>query len=311
MNEIPHWALYVTEVPDWQVVSSIAAAVAALAASVAAYLTYRSRPLRIRSVEIHSEELKKIITRWIDELKATQSPEEPSQIRDNRSYITASDIPEPDTYQLALEGDILFQDLREHLPGSLFRKWQTYKAEVDSYLRNKRKITCAVLDFVESTSGLRVHDYSGTRPEWESFWFSGVPQLVYQDLASIARGRDPSWFLQGPSGQPTNFEVKNDYELWKGGRAIIYSRLDAAERLELQHFQGEDVFEKAMRLHAGLGEAIQGESALKQTIQEHQQQDNDLNKSREEFVASLRQWASVPILPNECRLLKGKIKALE
>lgn len=280
-----------TAIEIGQAIGGYAALIAAVVAAVAAWLTYRLRPLRMRSIEAHSEELKKTITDWIDHLTDPASPSRPAFIPLGHSYI--EQVPDPEPYTMSLENDILFRDLRNHLPSSLFDKWDKYKSRQNAYLKDKQYLTQEILQFVTRTTGLKVHDASGPLPG-ETVLLHPVLDALFDDFYSISQGREPSCFVSDCT------ELTFDREhLWIGSRAIISCPLKERHTNVSQEATCRD-------LCAKLSQAVGGEEgrALVADMKQLQALFNCLSQLREGLTADLREWLKVPILPNECSLLK-------
>jgi len=105
---------------DWtQVAIAIIMLLAATAAFITAYVNYRTRPLLIRTKEMHSEDLKRVLDLWIEELDFQGVPALYMLLRE------ATDL------NFAVEDNILFADLKNHVPRDidLFGQWDAFKEQ--------------------------------------------------------------------------------------------------------------------------------------------------------------------------------------
>ncbi len=132
---------------DWaQVAIAVVMFLATLAAFFTAYLVYRTRPLLMRTKELHSEHLKSVLDDWKNELFQHGMPKlgEPWQ--------------ESDTFGLSVEGTVLFLDLRNHIGGdlTLFKQWQAFKLKRQDVRTAQLNLYCRVKDYVKQGVGADV-----------------------------------------------------------------------------------------------------------------------------------------------------------
>jgi hypothetical protein len=264
-----------------QAIGGYASLVAVVVAAVAVWITYRLRPMRMRSIELHSEQLKKAISDWIDKLDNPPSPEYSPQIPSTCNYI--EQIPEPEIYALSLETDILFRDLNNHLPRSLFDKWKQYKSMRNEYLKMGQHLTQQALHFATETTGLKIFDDRGPLPYQEDTMLAGIIQCLFHDFYAISRGEEPHFIVE------PKFE---DGILKRGAYGIIRCVSDPERR--------------SREFHSTLCQALKGTKAsvIADDFKEFREQFDTLCQKRQNLAAELSEWLKVPILPNECALLK-------
>ena len=119
-------------------------ALTAGAALLTAYANYKARPLLLRTKEMHSDDLKRLLESWKEEVNTRTKPD-----------LTKPLAPGID-FRLDSEGHVLFPDLENHVPGQLhlFGKWCMLKerrAKVDSM----RVALCQnVEDYLTTHSGM-------------------------------------------------------------------------------------------------------------------------------------------------------------
>ena len=121
---------------------TILTAVTAIAAASIAYFNFRSRPILIRTLERHSDDLKALAVKWKDQLPSFRFIEE--------GFFPDLGLPVP------VESEFLFQDIWEHQPSDLdlSQAWASLKQiTVDHY--NARDTYWRTLDErVKSLTGL-------------------------------------------------------------------------------------------------------------------------------------------------------------
>lgn len=263
-----------------QAIGGYASLVAVVVAAIAIWITYRLRPMRMRSIELHSEQLKKVISDWVGKFDNPPSPEYSPQIPSTRSYI--EQIPEPEIYALSLETDILFRDLNNHLPCSLFEKWEQYKRMRNEYLKMGQHLTQQVLHFATETTGLKVFDDRSALPQ-EDTLLAGIVQCLFHDLYAISRGEEPHFIVE------PKFE---DGMLKRGTYGLIRCVSDPEKR--------------SREFYSTLSQALKSTKtrAIADDFKKFRERFDTLCQKQQNLAAELSEWLKVPILPKECKLLK-------
>jgi len=269
-----------------QAIGGFSALLAAIVAAIAVWITYKLRSLKMRSTELHSEQLKQTIQDWLNEFKHPDLPAKPALIPKTQGRIEL--IPEPQLYSLSIEADILFQDLPNHLPRSLFSKWNQYKSRHNAYLSEKQQLTQCVLAFAIEVTRLEIYDGSGALPE-KNVLFHNVIPLLLADLDAISESGQPRWFDWAPADSDTDLRFENG-TLFRGDQGIIYCAVEA----------------QAYEFYAQLSKALSARQAtgLVEGVREHRSHFEGLKHLREDITSDLQEWLKVPILPKECKLLK-------
>jgi hypothetical protein len=263
-----------------QAIGGYASLVAVVVAAIAVWITYRLRPMRMRSIELHSEQLKKAISDWVGKLDNPPSPERSPQIPSTCNYI--EQIPEPEIYALSLEADILFRDLKNHLPCFLFEKWEQYKRMRNDYLKMGQHLTQQVLHFATETTGLKIFDDRSALPQ-EDTLLTGIIQCLFYDFYAISRGEEPHFIIE------LKFE---DGILRRGAYGIIRCVSDPEKR--------------SREFYSTLSQALEGTKtcAIADDFKKFREQFDTLCQKQQNLTAELSEWLKVPILPKECKLLK-------
>lgn len=163
---------------DWaQVAIAVVMFLATIAAFLTAYLVYRTRPLLMRTKELHSEHLKSVLDDWKNELDHHGMPK--------------LSVPwqESDPFGLPVEGTVLFSDLTNHIGRdlTLFKQWNAFKVKRQDARTAQLTLYCRVKDYVKQGVGVDV------LPELDTL-ATGINEKcirwLYQNVVAAAeRGR--------------------------------------------------------------------------------------------------------------------------
>ena len=157
----------------WVIVTVIGTIIIAFVTAYVAYLNYRTRPLLVRTREKHSEDLKKILERWRAEITG-------DGLRDLVPSLDCSDrINKP---YLDVEEEILFSDLREHIPEnfSLLTDWEAFRKNCLEYNAGREKLYEKISQDVEKAFTLT--PIAGSEA---TVYFV---EAIYEDVVSLAKG---------------------------------------------------------------------------------------------------------------------------
>ena len=121
MNFLETLWRFLTESLNATLILAIAACISAIVACYTAYLNYRSRPVLMRSIARHSNDLKRIALEWREQIPQAMRPDlarggAPSAWR------------APEKVHLPIEDEFLFGDMANHLPAEipLLDTWTEY-----------------------------------------------------------------------------------------------------------------------------------------------------------------------------------------
>lgn len=151
-------------------------ALSALAALATAVLNYLSRPLLVRTIERHSDELKKIAQNWLDEIPIIPDPRLPLTI-------------EPDPIKIPSEDLLLFHDLKEHSPRELkvFETWNTFKQKLDEYNQKRYSICAKVIEHITPETQIPITSKS----EDNGIFYPHLVEAVHRDANDLTKGAKP------------------------------------------------------------------------------------------------------------------------
>ncbi len=130
---------------SWQAVATIASFLAAFAAWGTAWLIYRSRPLAVRAIELHSKQFQeKLLPDWKSSVPGC--PNISSYYVDTWAFSSG--------VLSQIENSQLFQDLPNHIPSSssLMPLWQNYRKDWEGLEKSRRAFVRKIRDFVDQAA---------------------------------------------------------------------------------------------------------------------------------------------------------------
>ena len=121
---------------------TILTAVSAIAAASIAYFNFRSRPILIRTLERHSDDLKALATNWKDEL-----PTFP--------WLEQGLFPDL-SFPLSVEAEFLFQDIWEHVPSdlNLSGTWDEFRQIAEAHHKARAEHLRLIAEKIQSLTDL-------------------------------------------------------------------------------------------------------------------------------------------------------------
>ena len=267
---------------EWQVIVTL---IIAIITAFVAYLNYRTRPLLVRTKEKHSEDLKRVLEQWLDELRAEGGID---------GIIIASLIPPEMSSHLHLtvEQDPLFPDLKEHMPegADLLSQWQNLKDACEPYDTGRSKLYDRIYnDVCKVSQGLSVAEFVA-----ENF-----ATVIYEQASHLAQG-DP------PHSLDKNFHMKKHEEQTPNGpklrfQSFIYDQKLASGDSEQEVTRAKSYLTSALEnlSQSGTKEAGYVEEARKlKVIQDTLIEDN------EKLLQSIKDVLAIPILTGNCKYIK-------
>ena len=150
---------------------TILTAISAIAAASIAYLNYRSRPILIRTLERHSDDVKALASRWKGELPILPRPEQ-------------AIFPEI-SFPLPVESELLFADIWEHVPPdiSLREAWNSFRIIAEEHYLTRQDFLKSVRTEIERRTGLS-HDNSFQKRGYTSDMVS----FLFRDTFEMMKG---------------------------------------------------------------------------------------------------------------------------
>lgn len=254
-------------------------AIASLAALSTAILNYLSRPILVRTIERHSDDLRDITRRWLNEIP---QPPEADRVLPGGIRLKA---PKCEPLRLRVEDEFLFSDLKEHMPAgmNLLRTWKDFKEAYDHYNSDRFSLFNEITKDAETNTGLRYEErFSHGISEY-------LPHGIYTDIFRVLDGWEPYHLGVKP-------EVRDESEgmsaLWYSGYGFArgtkeeISRAESFVRDTIQKLKDSPYLAKA-----------------KHILEER----DKLTRSREDLVREIRDFISIPIVPGRCKYIRWSV----
>ncbi len=266
--------------------AAIASGVAALGSLVVAFLMYRSRPLAVRSVEKHSEELRQFLQAWYLEL--------------SRKGFTAKYSP---GYELStkfvIEEHALFDDIAQHLPSEvkLLEDWQQFKNGMRDYSQDCVSLWEQIQSDMQKATGLR-YDYDQYKQRSEIGTINHqFINKVYEESLNLASE------IGAKEIEKLSHKEIRDYEdglcLRIGGLNVAFTSIEAQANL---------AFEVLALTLGNLSKDGTRESNYVSQLKQVLKQIERLQTQKDEMLSKMQQLQLISIFPGECKYLKWSKK---
>ena len=262
---------------DWQVIVTL---IIAIITAFVAYLNYRTRPLLVRTKEKHSEDLKRVLERWLSELVAEGNIIAPLIAPEILCHL-----------HLRVEQDPLFPDLKEHVPEGvdLLSQWHNLKNACESYDTGRSSLYSRIYNDVHKVrQGLSVAE----------FFTEDFVKVIYEDAIHLALG-DPihsddhlkmeQYVEQTPNGPKTRFQ----YSL-RGLRL-------ASGHDKQQVTEAESYIKGALE---NLSQSGTVEAGYVATARKLKGIEDTLIEDNEKLLQIIKDVLAIPILTGNCRYFK-------
>jgi len=145
--------------------TSIIAAFAAFILAFIAVLNYLSRPILITSIERHTDDIRKLLDRWLEQLPRVEA-KKPNEIPDYEDTAPTTRLP--------VENESLFSDLPKHDKFNVLGRWKEYKSKLELYHKDRLAFLSDVRQEVERQTGLNYDPKFKHGLTWYAF------QAVYE-----------------------------------------------------------------------------------------------------------------------------------
>ncbi len=148
-------------------------AISAIAVASIAFLNYRSRPILIRTLERHSDDLKNLASRWSGELPVFVSLE--------RGEFPVVSFP------LLVESELLFVDIWEHVPKdfNLLETWENFRVIAEKHYAGRLQFLSSIRTEIERLTGLSQSNSiqkRGYMTELSTFLFRDTFEMLKRNL---------------------------------------------------------------------------------------------------------------------------------
>jgi hypothetical protein len=254
---------------------TVLTAISAIAAASIAYLNYRSRPILMRTIERHSDDLKSLVSRWKNELPSFRWLEE--------GLFNVVEFP------LSVESEFLFADIWNHVPPdlNLHEAWNDFRLIAEQHYVARSKFLADIHARVQALTGLSQDNSFQKRG-----YTSELPTLLFRDTFQMLRRA-----LLPITSQP----------LVRGGAGEL--TFLAAGSQGLVRGSGEDL-QKVEEIWETFVKGMEKDnpSLFKSALSLVQQEINFWN-ARELLVKLMNEFAAVPIYSRRCKYVKRAEKA--
>lgn len=258
---------------DWQVIVTL---VIAIITAYVAYLSYRTRSTLLVTKEKHSEDLKDILRRWA------------SKLADLDLVIFLENTGGETQFPLAVEQELLFSDVGEHMPDgfNLPVQWEVFKADCRRYDTGRHELFERI-----HSDACKANSTALTQTPITSSY----ALCIYVDSARLGRGDTQEWLNEDFEIKPIQRANSRWFQLYvgtiwvaEGGDEKEIVRAREHLRMVLENLFKDEIVEsgyvaEAKRLHD-----------LECVLRQRQ---NNLLEQVNELLA-------IPILPNDCKHIK-------
>ncbi len=262
------WLEYLLEILGHPLVVAICVLVVSLSLS---YFFALRREKKLKILERHSDELKKLVERWKNEVPPIPDPDKPLMI-------------DPTLQKVPVEEEYLFSDLKNHVPSSsnLLQAWDSYNQLLYLYNKKRFSFTQKILKDIKTKIGL---PYTSTWGKELHGFSKNLIEVIFLDLYHVAFGRD-QYYLK------TEFKIEKRekrWELWCVGNGLAYGTEGETNkaRVVIKEFLAE------------LSTSLYVKNFMR-LLNEMKQ----LQKNHEELLRLINDFLSLPLLPHECKYMK-------
>jgi hypothetical protein len=263
---------------DWQVIVTL---IIAIITAFVAYLNYRTRPLLVRTKEKHSEDLKRVLKRWLAELGAEGGTIAPLFHRER-----------PCRLHLSVEQDPLFPDLEEHMPegADLLSQWQNLKNACDPYDSGRSRLYDRIHNDMQSVGqGLFVAE----------FFAENFAELIYEEASRLARGEPQRSLDEYFKMEQKMRQTPDDPKPWF--QSTIYGWTLASGESEQQVTMAKSYLTAALE---NLSQPGTREAGYVDEAKRLKGIEDTLIEQNEKLLQSIKDVLAIPILTGNCRYIK-------
>jgi hypothetical protein len=250
---------------------TILTAISAIAAASIAYLNYRSRPILMRTIERHSDDLKTLVSRWRDELPSFRWLEE--------GQFPVVQFP------IRIESEFLFTDIWNHVPAdlSLHETWTDFRLVAELHYVARSSFLADIDAHVRRITGLSQDSSFQKRG-----YTASLPMLLFQDTFQMLKHGDSRLNLNLP--------------LQRGGTGVEGQVLVGPQGLATGN-QGD--LEKVEEIWKTFVKGMESDNpAMFKLALSLVEQERKFWHSREMLVRLMNEFTAVPIYSKRCKYVK-------
>ena len=259
----------------------------AIIATVGLLLNYLFRPTKLEVEKRHSDDLKRLIEQWKNEIRNLSLPQSLSPKK------FAVKIDEEYSLNLLVEKEYYFDDIKNHLPSDLdlLNAWKKFKENWYDYEKKRHDFFKTVKDYVSKKIELPWAQYP---TDWNKnpCFSTHLIQHIYDDLLGILEeGKSYRVNLQGQLRQDNDKYCLcwGDYFFWTDKK---------------------DKAEKAKELYFEILKSLPQSPYIEQA-KDLQKDKKQLYKEREMMERKLSYFAFIPLLPGKCKYIKWALPAIK
>lgn len=265
---------------------AIASGVAAVGTLVTAYLMYRSRPLAMRTLEKHSEELRGVLKSWEDEFDQYCVDAE------WQAGLVAID-------HFGIEANPLFDDLANHMPTSitLIEDFKRLKDDLLCHFEELNDIWQMIQKDAESQTRLRYcfdqwEDKSGIETNYVNHQFV---QMIYDESLRLASGGAS----KNPGSDKKIVGIDSKFSLIVNGLRVACTSSQT----------GADLAYQVLVLTLdNLSKDATRESEYVSRLEKSVDKAEELNQRRRAMLKTVEELQLVAIFPGKCKFIRWSKK---
>lgn len=267
--------------------TEITTLILAIVAVVGLLFTYFFRPSKIEVEKRHSDDLKKVISQWKDEVVNLTT----SKNFGSRTFIEYK--PEKDfALNLIIEKEYTFGDVKNHIPSnlSLIEGWKNFKENWYDFEKNRYDLLTNIREDISKHLEM---PYGSFHQDWDKIpcFSNGLLSNIYLDFSRLFDGNEPFFSIL-----PVTISIQNSrYYLSTNNQILWVNTKKEAERKK--------------ELYENLVKNIPIKNYLKK-FSELKDKNERLIQEKEEIERKLNFLAFIPLLPGKCNYLKWSLPGL-
>jgi hypothetical protein len=278
---------------NWQAVAAIASFLAASAAWGTAWLIYRTRPLAIRAIELHSKQFQeKLLPEWKSNLPSCPN-------------LSVLYVGKWDFYQTSalrqMEASSLFNDLPNHVPqgDSLMLLWQVYREEWESLEESRSAFANRVKELINEAARRVGLQGIGSAKDRNCIIEEHFPEHYYGALHELAQNRTGSYeALRKYTSELKVIKTTEHCRVEEGGSVWAFVDSDAKASAAIELF-------RTLVDELATTKVMEGTDALIKEARKLWDYYCRLAEMRQRIQYEIDALIALPLLPNpDCPLLR-------
>lgn len=265
---------------------AIASGVAAVGTFVTAYLMYRSRPLAMRTLEKHSEELRAVLKSWEDEF---------DQYCFDAQW--QANLVAPSHF--GIEANPLFDDLANHMPSgiALIEDFKELKDDLLCHFEELNDIWRMIQKDAERQTKLPYYfeKFEETLGVETDFINDQFVQMIYDESLRLASGAASKY----PASDKKIVEIDSEFKLIVNDLRVACT--SSQTHAELAH-------QVLVLTLDNLNKDATPESVYVSRLQKSLDKAEELNERRRAMLKTIEELQLVAIFPGKCKFIRWSKK---